>query len=162
MIPASGQGLLTYLSSLCPGPSSICLGMEGLPKSTDTAANLRKCELEWAECAEGAQRHTTKSTWGGQTQIEPTHRGAVPFGVCSIVSFRLFSAVSLRVSQLATNGINLKEAAWVAPLQPSLQTLVYSLSGLWLLINNALSGGGGRSSNSDTVAAHPSLKSTKV
>lgn len=77
---------------------------------------------------------TGKSTWGGQTQIEPTQRGAVPFGVRSIVSFRLFSAVSLRVSQLATKGINLKQAAWVTPLQPSSQTLVYSLSGL-LIIN---------------------------
>lgn len=50
----------------------------------------------------------------------------------SIVNFRLFSAVSLGVSQLATKGINLRRAAWVTPLQ----TLAYSLAGL--LINNVL------------------------
>lgn len=104
---------------------------------------MRKCE-----CAEGARSHTGKSTWGDQTQIEPTQRGAVPFGVRSIVSFRLFSAVSLRVSQLATKGINLKQAAWVTPLQPSLQPV--------RALNQQCA-----SLDSDTVAAHPSPKNTK-
>lgn len=92
-----GPGLFTYFSSFCPGPSSTFENMGATyrgptaPRNLDATTNLRK--------ASEAGRLTTPalhiSTRGSQHKLS-LHRGAhFPFGGGrSIVSFRLFSAVS--------------------------------------------------------------------